>query len=309
MSYCSSIRWVKTSKQAKKTVVATWQTQTRQIFSNLTFHQSDQNVCQTERQNFCQVKFAKDLPDRTPYLMPDRTPEATPEEITDNRMPECMPGFMWRGGRSKQRIVLSLCLLFSVFRFCLFHNKRLFFLNLITIRKFWSQSENSVCDQKIHSITVFFSIWSQSENSDCDQKIHSISVFFLNFASKISKIEGKNRLLNLIEWIFWSQSEFSDCDQKILICIFFGEQSENSDHNQKILTTNQNNSDHKQKILITIRNFWSQSETADHNQNNSDHNQKILFTIRNFWSHQKLLITIRKFWSQSENSDLHYFFG
>ena len=70
------------------------ETQTRQIFSNLTFHQSDQNVCQTERQNFCQVKFAKDLPDRTPYLMPDRMPEATPEEITDNRMPECMPGFM-----------------------------------------------------------------------------------------------------------------------------------------------------------------------------------------------------------------------
>ena len=79
------------------------ETQTRQIFSNLTFHQSDQNVCQTERQNFCQVKIAKDLPDRTPYLMPDRTPEATPEEITDNRMPQCMRGFMWRGvGRSKE---------------------------------------------------------------------------------------------------------------------------------------------------------------------------------------------------------------
>ena len=119
------------------------ETQTRQIFSNLTFHQSDQNVCQTERQNFCQVKFAKDLPDRTPYLMPDRTPEATPEEITDNRMPECMPGFMWRGGRSKQRIVLSLCLLFSVFQFCLFLIKRVFFSQfdhnqkiLIVIRKF-----------------------------------------------------------------------------------------------------------------------------------------------------------------------------
>ena len=171
MSYCSSIRWVKTSKQANKR----WsrhETQTRQIFSNLTFHQSDQNVCQTERQNFCQVKFAKDLPDRTPYLMPDRTPEATPEEITDNRMPECMPGFMWRGGRSKQRIVLSLCLLFSVFRLCLFLNKRLFFSQfdhnqkiLITIRKFWLWSENSLNKR------FFFSIWSQSENSDHNQKI------------------------------------------------------------------------------------------------------------------------------------------
>jgi hypothetical protein len=153
--------WKPANRQKKR-----WsrhETQTRQIFSNLTFHQSDQNVCQTERQNFCQVKFAKDLPDRTPYLMPDRTPEATPEEITDNRMPECMPGFMWRGGRSKQRIVLSLCLLFSVFRFCLFHNKRLFFSQfdhnqkiLITIRKFWLWSENSLNKRFFFSILRIF---------------------------------------------------------------------------------------------------------------------------------------------------------
>ena len=128
----------KPANRQKKTVVATWQTQTRQICSNLTLHQSDQNVCQTERQNFCQVKFANDLPDRTPYLMPDRTPEATPEEITDNRMPECMPGFMWRGGRSKQRIVLSLCMLFSVFRFCLFLNK-CFFSILHQKKKNWGK--------------------------------------------------------------------------------------------------------------------------------------------------------------------------
>jgi hypothetical protein len=51
--------------------------------------------------------------------------------------------------------------------------------------------------------------WSQPENSDCDQKIHSISVFFLNFAYFWCKIEEKKRLL----------SEFSDHNQNFLIVI------------------------------------------------------------------------------------------
>ena len=141
------------------------------------------------------------------------------------------------GGRSKQRIVLSLWLLFSVFRFCLFLNKRAFFSQfdhnqkiLITIRKFWLWSENSLNKRFFLNLITIRKFWSQSENSDCDQKIHSISVFF-SILQKYAKLRKKT----LIEWIFWSQSEFSDCDQKIMIYIFW---------------------DNNQKILITIRKFW-----------------------------------------------------
>ena len=124
------------------------------------------------------------------------------------------------GGRSKQRIVLSLWLLFSVFRFCLFLNKRAFFSQfdhnqkiLITIRKFWLWSENSLnkrfFSQFDHNQKILITIrkfWSQSENSD----------------------HNKNILITIRK--FWSQSENSDHNQKILITIRkFWSQSENSD--------------------------------------------------------------------------------
>ena len=104
----------------------------------------------------------------------------------------------------------------------------------------------------------------------------------------------------------------------------FGQQSENADNNQKILTTNwsttstirkfwqqSENSDNNQKILTTIRKqtFWQQSENSDNNQTilttseNSDNKLQQLQQSENSDNNQKILTTIRKFWQQSENPD------
>ena len=116
-----------------------------------------------------------------------------------------------------------------------------------------------------------------------------ISVFLLTFdvrkrfLSEFAREQSKKSDSSYLDFFvkiwttirkFWQQSEKSDSTRKQL------KQSENSDNNQKILTTikkfwqQSENSDNNQKILTTIRKFWQQSE-------NSDNNQKILTTIRN----------------------------
>ena len=219
-------------------------------------------------------------------------------------------------------IVSDCCLSLIVVLFCsvsecsiCFHN---FLIVGVVVRAFWLLSEFSVGFLWQNFLIVS---WQNHSRSVFKHQMQGQKRLFKKTKCKKRFCGKKNATIR----IFWLWI-FSTCSFLKMLT-----QSENSDNNQKILTTLDNNFNNQNNrwTTSTIRKFWQQSENSDNTWQqlqeskqsmNNFNNQKILTTIRKILTTIRKILTtldnnfnnqnnrwttstIRKFWQQSEKSD------